>query len=93
MSRSIMEAASSGRAIICSNINGCKEMVENNYNGFLTEPKSVDSLYRALKRFTNLSFKEKVKFGNNSRLILKKNGFDEKNVISKYLFQLKNENQ
>ncbi len=92
MSRSIMEAASSGRAVLCSNINGCKEMVKNNYNGFLFEPKSTKSLYKALSKFTNLSYNEKVKFGLNSRVLLKKNRFDEKNVIDKYISQIKNEN-
>ena len=41
MSKSIMEAISSGRPIICSNISGCREMVINNFNGFLVQLKST----------------------------------------------------
>ena len=85
MSRAIMEAAALGRPIICSNIFGCKEMVINGFNGFLVVPRSVKSLYNALLKFSNLSFKDKTKFGSNSRLLLKKNGFDQKGVITKYI--------
>ena len=57
MSRSIMEAISSGRPVICSNIHGCKEMVVNNFNGFLIKPRSIKSIYIALNKFNNLTFK------------------------------------
>jgi glycosyltransferase involved in cell wall biosynthesis len=77
------------KTLICSNINGCKEMVKGGFNGFLAAPKSVKSLSNALVKFTNLSFKDKVKFGSNSRLLLKKNGFDENKVIAKYLKVIK----
>ena len=90
MSRSIMEAISSGRPIICSNISGCKEMVIDNFNGFLIKPKSAKSIYNALKKFNNLTFKNKTKFGKNSRYLAKKNRFDEKFVVSQYLNQIKN---
>jgi len=88
MSRAIMEAGSFGRPIICSNISGCREMVQNGFNGFLVKPKSIESLLSALKKFSNLSFKDKLKFGSNSRLLLKKKEFDENKVINKYLFEI-----
>ncbi len=89
MSRSIMEALSFARPVICSNIHGCKEMVINGYNGFHFIPRSSKSIYKALTKFNNLTFKERLKFGNNSRILLKKNRFDEKYVVSHYLNQLK----
>ena len=91
MSRSIMEAISSARPVICSNISGCKEMVINNFNGFLIEPKSINSIYLALKKFNKLTFKDKIRFGRNSRYLAKKNRFDEKYVVSHYLNQIKND--
>ena len=91
MSRAIMEAASLGRPIICSNIYGCKEMVKSGFNGFLVEPRSVKSLYLAILKFSNLNFKDKTKFGSNSRLILKKKGFHQKDVIIKYIKELNHE--
>ena len=45
MSRSIMEAIASSRPVICSNVYGCKEMVRNNFNGFLVKPRSSKSIY------------------------------------------------
>lgn len=92
MSRSIMEAASLGRPIICSDIFGCKEMVKNNFNGFLVKPKSINSLVKAMSDFTNLSFKKKKKFASNSRLVIEKNYFNEKYVIKKYLNEINNGN-
>lgn len=89
MSRSIMEAISSGRPVICSNIHGCKEMVVNNFNGFLIKPRSVNSLYIGINKFNNLKLSEKIKFANNSRILAEKNRFDEKYVVSEYLNQIK----
>ena len=63
-------------------------MVQNGFNGFLVKPKSIESLLSALKKFSNLSFKDKLKFGSNSRLLLKKKEFDENKVINKYLFEI-----
>ena len=91
MSRSIMEAISSGRPVICSNISGCREMVINNFNGFLVKPKSINSIYLALKKFNKLKIKDKIKFGKNARKLAEKNRFDEKYVVSHYLNQIKNE--
>jgi len=93
MSRSIMEAASLGRPIICSNISGCKEMVKNNFNGFLVKPKSINSLVKAMSDFTSLSFKKKKTFASNSRLIIENNFFDEKYVNNQYLKEIYNENK
>lgn len=85
MSRSIMEAASCGLPIICSNINGCKEMVVNGKNGFLVKIKSPKSICTALKKFIDLSYSEKKKFGYNSRVLMRNNNFEDKYVISHYL--------
>ena len=41
---SIMEAMSVGRAIITTNVPGCKETVIDNYNGFIIDKKDVNQL-------------------------------------------------
>lgn len=89
MSRSIMEAITSSRPVICSNIHGCKEMVINNFNGFLVTPKSSQSIYQALKKFNFLTLRDKKKLGRNSRYLAKKNRFDEKYVVSEYINLIK----
>ena len=80
MSRSIMEAISSGRPVICSNIHGCKEMVENNFNGFLVEPRDAISLAKSIEK---LAFNKRLqkKFGTNSRKLVKEKF--SANIISK----------
>jgi galacturonosyltransferase len=92
MSRSVMEAISSARPVICSNIHGCKEMVRDNYNGFLVKPKSIISIFKALKKFDSLTISQKIRFSKNSRNLVKKNRFDEKYVVSHYLNQIMNKN-
>lgn len=46
--KSLIEANAIGRPIITSNSVGCKETVIDGYNGFLIEPKDVDSLTEKL---------------------------------------------
>lgn len=45
MSNVNLEASATGRPVITTDIPGCRESVENEYTGWLCEPKSVDSLY------------------------------------------------
>ena len=49
--RSILEAMSMGRAVITTNLPGCRETVVDGENGFLVEPKSVETLLEALNFF------------------------------------------
>ena len=46
--RTILEAMSSGRAIITTNVPGCKETVKNGYNGFLINYNDNNSLFKQL---------------------------------------------
>ena len=48
--KSLIEAAACGRAIIASNIPGCKEIVRNNLNGILIKPKSSVVLAHAIQK-------------------------------------------
>lgn len=64
--KSLIEADAIGRPIITSNSVGCKETVIDGYNGFLIQPKDVDSLTEKLDVL--LSDKElRVKMGKNAR--------------------------
>lgn len=49
--RSILEAMSTGRAIITTDMPGCRETVEHGVNGFITPPKNADALAGAMERF------------------------------------------
>lgn len=49
--RAVLEAMSTGRAIITTDAPGCRETVEDGINGFLVEPRNADALARAMERF------------------------------------------
>ena len=84
MSKSLLEAAASGLPILCSNIPGCKEIVKNDQNGFLFNPKDIRSLSKAIIKFTDLPAHKRILFGKKSRSIINTN-FDEKIITKKYL--------
>ncbi len=48
--KSLIEAAACGRAIIATNIPGCKEIVRNDVNGILIKPKSSVVLAHAIQK-------------------------------------------
>ena len=83
LSRTLLEAASIGRPIITSDVPGCRDVVTNNFNGFICKVKSVDDLENNIIKFINLDNNKKIEFGINSRKIA--NNFDEKIVIKRYL--------
>ncbi len=83
LSRTLLEGASIGRPIITCDVPGCRDVVKNNFNGFLCKVKSIDDLENKIIKFINLDNNKKIEFGINSRKIA--NNFDEKIVIKRYL--------
>ena len=75
-----LENASCGRPVITSDIPGCKEAVVDGISGYLCESRNVDSLYRGMKRFISLSYKERSEMGRaGSRLMNEK--FNKTKVV------------
>lgn len=83
LNRSLMEACSCGKPIITTNIFGCKETVEDGVNGFLVEPKNVQSLVDAITRYIELSKEQKRQMSLESRKFAQSR-FDVNNVIAVY---------
>src|SRR5690606_10024410 len=77
-SRSILEAMSIGRPIVTTNVPGCKQLVRENINGYLSRPKSIESLVEAIEKILQLSAIELSIMGCNSRKIV-----EEKYDVSK----------
>lgn len=46
--KSALEAAASGRAIIATDVPGCREIVDDERNGFLVPPRNADALAKAI---------------------------------------------
>ncbi len=84
LSRVLLEAASMLKPIITTDVAGCKEVVEDNYNGFLVPPKDSKSLANAMEKMIKLSPKERYIMGILGRLKVI-DEFEEKIVIKKYL--------
>ncbi|MBL6693298.1 MAG: glycosyltransferase [SAR86 cluster bacterium] len=72
LSASAMEAASSGLVLLLSDIPGCKELVKEDINGYLFEPRSAEALQAAisniLKKKSNI-----IKMKESSRNLIKEN--------------------
>lgn len=83
MSRTLMEALALGKPIITTNISGCKETVDEGMNGFLCNPRDVESLEAAIEKYLHLS-DEKIKEMSKYSRIKAENQFDIKNVIKIY---------
>lgn len=83
ISKVLMEAAAMRRPLIASNVPGCKELVSDGENGFLCNPKDVDSLVHSLRKFILLPPHIKVLMGEQSRLKILAS-FDEKRVLTYY---------
>ena len=51
--RTILEAMATGRAVITTDMPGCREPIEPGANGFVVEPHDVDDLAKAMRRFVD----------------------------------------
>lgn len=87
MPRSTQEAMAIGRAVITTNVAGCKETVIEGLNGFLVERSSVvDNLEQKVLYFINNPSKI-IEMGKESRLLAERN-FDvcKKNKLLRDIF-------
>lgn len=84
MSNVLLESAASGRPIITTNRSGCKEIVDNNINGFLIKEKDDKDLIRSVEKFIKLPNNEKKQMGIAGRKKIEKE-FDRNIVINEYM--------
>ena len=54
MSNVLLEGAATGRALITSDIPGCREAVDDGVSGYLCPAKDADALYEAMRRYVEL---------------------------------------
>lgn len=84
MSNVLLEACASGRPIITTDRAGCREIIDDQVNGFLVKQKDSDDLINKLEKFINLSYEQKIAMGIAARAKVEKE-FDRKIVVRKYL--------
>ena len=75
---------SCGRPIITTDRPGCREIVEDNVNGFIVKQKSLEDLIEKVDRFMNLDNSARAQMGKNARRKVEEQ-FDRRIVIEKYM--------
>ncbi|MBL6444829.1 glycosyltransferase family 4 protein [Fulvivirga sp. 29W222] len=86
--RTLLEAASSAKPIVATDVPGCNNVVQDNFNGFLCRLKSSEDLAEKMLAMMSLDDQKIELFGKNSRTKVEKE-FSEDIVISRYLDSLK----
>lgn len=89
MSNVLMEAAATARPVIATDINGCKEIVEDGITGFLCKPKDSKSLIEALQKFLALSTEERARMGRSGRKKMERE-FDRNLITDVYIKEIEN---
>lgn len=84
MSNVLLEAASTGRPVIASDVAGCRETFINGVSGIAVRPRDEESLYGGIRRFMEIPWDERARMGAAARTVAKE-GFDRKIVVKKYL--------
>ena len=84
MSNVLLENAACARPIITTNRPGCREIVEDGFNGFICKAKDEQNLISVIEKFLNLTYEEKIQMGLNGRKKVEKQ-FDRKIVVEEYL--------
>lgn len=82
--RTLLEAASSGKPIIATDVPGCNHVVVDRYNGFLCRMKDSSDLAAKMRQLSDCKNEELALFGRNGRLKMEAE-YDENLVINKYL--------
>ena len=87
MSNVLLESSASGRPIITTNRSGCREIIEDNKNGYIVKEKNYKDLIEKVEKFINLSNEEKRKMGLYGRKKVEKE-FDRNIVINEYIKEI-----
>ncbi|MFK4785443.1 glycosyltransferase family 4 protein [Fusobacterium sp. MFO224] len=87
MSNVLLESCASGRPIITTNRSGCREIVDNNVNGYIVKQNDTKDLIEKVENFLKLSREEKKEMGLNGRKKMEKQ-FDRNIVIDCYLKEI-----
>ncbi len=87
MPLSLLEGASMCKALIASNVAGCKEIVKDKINGFLCREKDANDLAAKMEQYYHLETKEKTAIGMTGREIVLKH-FTKEIITEIYLSKL-----
>lgn len=83
MSNVLLETAAVGRALITTDIAGCREVVSDGKNGYLYTPQNVEELVACVEKFIELPYEQRLEMSKKSREIVE-NNFSRQIVVKKY---------
>jgi len=83
MSRVLLEASLMAKPIITTDVPGCRELVDDGFNGFLCDPKDSVDLAEKMELMLLLEDIERINMGIHGRQKVV-NEFDEQIVIDRY---------
>ena len=89
MSNVLLEAASTGRALITTDIPGCREAVDEGVNGYLCGKQDADSLQDCMVKFLELSPDQRKEMGKDGRKKME-NEFDKKIIVQETITNIFN---
>ncbi|MDR2888401.1 MAG: glycosyltransferase family 4 protein [Lachnospiraceae bacterium] len=87
MSNVLMEASSTGRPVIASNISGCREIFTEGETGLGFNPGDSGDLIRALRQFMAIPASDRAMMGRRARERMGKY-FDRERVIDAYIEEI-----
>ena len=88
ISNVLLEACASGRPIITTDRSGCREVVENGVNGYISLSQNSADLTDKIESFLNLGHHEKFLMGRNGRVKVE-NEFNRVKVVNRYLQEVR----
>lgn len=83
LSRVLMEGLAMRKPLITTNMPGCKETVDDGINGFICQPRNIQSLTYCFQKFLALKPENRKEMGERGREKAE-NQFDIKEVIKVY---------
>jgi glycosyltransferase involved in cell wall biosynthesis len=86
--RTLLEAASSSKPIIATDVPGCHQVVAHQVNGLLCKIKDANDLANKMEEMGMLDDPTLLRFGENGRKKVESD-YDEKLVINKYVDTLR----
>ena len=80
----VCEAMSCSKPIACSNVCDNPDIVQNGVNGLLFDPKQPHKIYQALKQMVDMTYEERMRWGQQSRSIAE-SLFSQDAFVAKYI--------
>ena len=82
--KTLLEAAAMGKSIITTEVEGCKDVVDDGVNGYLCNVRDYNDLAEKMQTMLTMNSKDIEQMGLNGRKKMEQE-FDEKIVINKYI--------